>query len=160
MPFTGTSYTNNRCTRAIVLIGTHCSCIEPDLIPALRKYGMSFYAYSPLGGGFFTMAYRSTSDQVEAGTRFDPNKELGQFHRSRYWNETYFTALKLIETAAKKHDLNLREVALRWISHHSQLKREFGDSVIIGVSSPKHIESNLNDCEKGPLREFLFGVLT
>lgn len=27
---------------------------EPDLFPALRKYGISFYEYNPLGGGFFT----------------------------------------------------------------------------------------------------------
>lgn len=28
--------------------------VEPELFPALRKYGISFYAYNPLGGGFFT----------------------------------------------------------------------------------------------------------
>ena len=100
------------------------------------------------------MPYRSTKDQVEAGTRFDPSKGLGQNYRSRYWNETYFKALELVETAAKKHNLTLAEVPLRWISHHSQLKREHGDAVIVGVSSTKHIETNLSDLEKGPLRKF------
>ena len=79
--------------------------------------------------------------------------ECAQNYRSRYWNDTYFSALKIVETAAKKHSLTLAEVALRWISHHSVLKREHGDAVIIGVSSPKHIEGNLSDLEKPALRE-------
>ena len=47
----------------------------------------------------------------------------------------------------------MAEIALRWISHHSLLKREYGDAVLIGASSTKHIEQNLIDLEKGPLRE-------
>lgn len=34
----------------------------------------------------------------------------------------------------------MAEVALRWISNHSFMKREHGDSVLIGASSLKHIE--------------------
>ena len=50
----------------------------------------------------------------------------------------------------------MAEIALRWISHHSLLKREYGDAVLIGASSTKHIEQNLIDLEKGPLRECSF----
>ncbi|THU78598.1 hypothetical protein K435DRAFT_699777, partial [Dendrothele bispora CBS 962.96] len=52
---------------------------------------------------------------------------------------------------AEKHNLTLTEIALRWVSHHSALKREYGDAVIIGASSVKHIEENMNDLDKGPL---------
>ena len=45
-----------------------------------------------------------------------------------------------IEEVAKKHSLTLAEIALRWISHHSLMKREYGDAVLIGASSVKHIE--------------------
>jgi aflatoxin B1 aldehyde reductase len=75
----------------------------------------------------------------------------------------------------------MAEVALRWVSHHSLMKRyvtfrspptgpgdgdrladngaddahrEYGDAIIIGASSLKHIEQNLLDLEKGPLREY------
>lgn len=51
--------------------------------------------------------------------------------------------------------MTMAEVALRWISHHSQLKKELGDTVIIGASKIEHIEQNLVDLEKGPLREFI-----
>ena len=54
---------------------------------------------------------------------------------------------------AQKYNLTMAEIALRWISHHSLLKREYGDAVLIGASSTKHIEQNLIDLEKGPLRE-------
>ena len=61
-------------------------------------------------------------------------------YRARYWNETNFNALKHIEGLAKKHNLTLVEIALRWIQHHSLLKREHKDVIIIGASSLKHLE--------------------
>lgn len=44
-----------------------------------------------------------------------------------------------------------RQIALRWVSHHSLLSRDKGDNILIGASSVKHVESNLVDLEKGPL---------
>lgn len=41
---------------------------------------------------------------------------------------------------AQKHNLTMGEVALRWMNHHSLMKREYDDAVIIGASSKKHIE--------------------
>ena len=75
--------------------------VEAELFPCLRNYGISFYAYNPrqysslsypfrilltwprfyfieVGGGFFTGRYRSLQDNVEAGSRFDPNKNQGK----------------------------------------------------------------------------------
>jgi aflatoxin B1 aldehyde reductase len=72
-----------------------------------------------------------------------------------YWNESYFKALAQVEAVAQKHNLTLAEIALRWMSHHSLLKKEHGDAVIIGASSTKHIEQNLIDLEKGPLRKYI-----
>ncbi|TFY52778.1 hypothetical protein EVG20_g10406 [Dentipellis fragilis] len=111
--------------------------VEPELFPCLRKYGISFYEFNPLGGGFFTGRYHSLNDQ----TALD-----------RYWKEPFFKALAEIQAVADKHNLTVAEVALRWISHHSFLKRDFGDSVLIGASSVEHIKQNLVDLEKGPLR--------
>jgi aflatoxin B1 aldehyde reductase len=106
---------------------------------------------NPLGGGFFTGRYRDLNSQNEPGSRFDPNTAQGKMYRQRYWNEQYFQALEIVEKAAKEAGLTLGECALRWMSHHSQMKKEHGDSVIIGASSVKHLEENLNDLEKGPL---------
>ena len=104
-----------------------------------------------VGGGFFTGKY--TPDSDAAGLRFDPKNWQGQAYRRRYWNDPYFKALEILRPICEKHNLTLAEVALRWMSHHSQLKRELGDAVIIGASSAKHLEQNLIDLEKGPLRK-------
>ena len=61
-------------------------------------------------------------------------------YRARYWNEAYFHVMSDIDEVAKKHNLTLPEVALRWMTHHSFLKREHGDAVIIGASSLAHIK--------------------
>ncbi|QRW27414.1 aldo/keto reductase family protein [Rhizoctonia solani] len=91
--------------------------------------------------------------QPEAGSRFDPNRPDGQSknYRARYWSETHFRALSIIEKATKEHQLTIAECALRWINHHSLLKAGYGDAIIIGASSKDHVESNLGDLEKGPL---------
>jgi aryl-alcohol dehydrogenase-like predicted oxidoreductase len=51
--------------------------IEHELLPCLRRYNMSFYAFNPLAGGWLTSRYkRDTQDgDVEAGSRFDPNRK-------------------------------------------------------------------------------------
>ncbi|PPQ75434.1 hypothetical protein CVT26_015356 [Gymnopilus dilepis] len=148
--------------------------IEPELLPCLRKFGISFYAFNPLAGGFFTGRYSSPDGSTEQGSRFDPNSKLGQVNftssdtdrtfsnkqtSGRYWKEPYFKALASVKDVADKHNLTLTEVALRWISHHGQLKREHGDAVLIGASSIKHVEENLADLEKGPLPEEVVRIL-
>jgi len=133
--------------------------VEPELFPCLRKFGISFYEFNPLAGGFFTGRYNSPEDKPEAGSRFDPERNQGQNYRRRYWNEPYFKALDAIRPVVEKHNLTMAEVALRWISHHSLMSREHGDSVLIGASSLDHIEQNLKDLEKGPLPDEVLQAL-
>ena len=56
--------------------------VEPELFPCLRHYGMGFYAYNPLGGGFFTGQFMKDGE-VEKGSRFDPEKMQGKSYRMR-----------------------------------------------------------------------------
>jgi len=136
--------------------------VEPELFPCLRHYGLAFYNYNPLAGGYLTSRYHRSSDQestVEAGSRFDPKKWQGQMYRGRYWNDRYFDALDLLRPVAAAHGLTEAECALRWMTHHSLLKREQGDAVIIGASSVRHMEENMVDLEKGPLPEEVLRAL-
>jgi len=132
--------------------------VEPELFPCLRKFGLSFYAFNPLAGGFFTGRF-SRDAAPEPGSRFDPTKPQGQNYRARYWKEEYWTALDLIQAVATKYSLTLAEIALRWMNHHSLLKKEYGDNVLMGASSTAHLEQNLIDLEKGPLPEEVVTVL-
>jgi aflatoxin B1 aldehyde reductase len=119
--------------------------VEPELFPCLRNYGLGFYNYNPLAGGYLTSRYtRDTQDNsIEAGSRFDPSRWQGKMYRMRYWNDAYFDALDILRPVAKKHGLTEAECALRWMTHHSLLKREQGDGIIIGASSTKHMEENV-----------------
>ncbi|KDE09623.1 hypothetical protein MVLG_00030 [Microbotryum lychnidis-dioicae p1A1 Lamole] len=113
--------------------------VEPELFPCLRKFGISFYQFNPLARGLFTGRYSSLDMQVEKGSRFDPATGQGQGYRKRYFNDHYFEALALIEPVAKKNNLTMCEVALRWINHHSC------DQILFGASSYSRLESNLVD---------------
>jgi len=126
--------------------------VEPELFPCLRAHGIAFYAFNPLGGGFLTGKVSKDSD-VEKGSRFDSDTRVGQMYRQRYWNDKYFTALDMIKAVGEKHGLSMTEISLRWMSHHSFLKRQFDDAILIGASSINHIEQNLVDLEKPPLPE-------
>lgn len=132
--------------------------IEAELIPCLRHYGMGFYAYNPLGGGFFTGGF-SNEIQVEKGSRFDPETLMGKMYRMRYFQDEYFEAMEMLKPVTEKHGFTLAEVALRWMSHHSQLGRHYPDAILIGASSTTHIEQNLKDLEKPALPDDIVQAL-
>ncbi len=136
--------------------------VEPELFPCLRHYGMAFYNYNPLAGGYLTNRYHREmkDDELEEGSRFDPNKWQGKMYRMRYWNEAYFDALDILRPVAKKYGLTEAECALRWMNHHSLLKKENGDGIIIGASSTKHMEENMKLLDDpNPLPEEVLNAL-
>ncbi|RDW61973.1 hypothetical protein BP6252_11406 [Coleophoma cylindrospora] len=133
--------------------------VEAELFPCLRHYNMSFYAFNPLAGGYLTSRYHREAPQFEAGSRFDPNTTQGKTYQKRYINDVMFDALDIVREATTKHGLTETECALRWLMHHSLLRAELGDTVIIGASSMKHLEENLLDSEKGPLPDEVVAAL-
>ncbi|KAK5659886.1 hypothetical protein OQA88_13349 [Cercophora sp. LCS_1] len=127
--------------------------IEPELIPACRRYGLDIVVYNPLAGGLFSGKIKS-KDFVPAEGRFSNQAHSGKMYRDRYYRDSTFEALQTVEKAVEKAGLSLIETALRWVVHHSQLKVKDGnDGVIIGVSSAEQLEENLTALEKGPLPE-------
>ncbi|KNC87604.1 hypothetical protein SARC_00304 [Sphaeroforma arctica JP610] len=123
--------------------------IEPELIPALRHLGMSFYAYNPLAGGVLTGRY-NIDDNVPGG-RFDKDTPWGRIYRQRFWYPEFFKQLDRYRAECEKANVTQADAAIRWVVHHSQLKRELGDAIIIGGSSAHHIQTNLDACRMGPL---------
>lgn len=128
--------------------------IEVELIPACRRYGLDVVVYNPIAGGLFSGKIRS-KDMVPAEGRFSDASSTGRNYRGRYFRDSTFRALELVERAVARHDgLTMVETALRWVVHHSQLRvRDGNDGVIIGVSSPDQLTANLDALEKGPLPE-------
>ncbi|KAK9311693.1 NADP-dependent oxidoreductase domain-containing protein [Lipomyces starkeyi] len=96
--------------------------------------------------------YNVMSPDIPRGGRFSSNTAQGALYRSRYFKDAYWDAIQLIQPLAEKHGLTLLEIALRWLVHHSQLKfapgKELaGDGIIVGVSSLKQLEDNINAIE-------------
>lgn len=127
--------------------------IEAEFFPCLRYYGISLYSFQPLASGFLTSHYQRNQTEFEPGSRFDTSTFLGKATTARYWNNAYFDTLDVMRPVMKKHGLTEAEYAMRWLSHHSEMKLEAGDAVIIGASNIEHAKENLVDLEKGPLPE-------
>ncbi|PTB54740.1 hypothetical protein M431DRAFT_508149 [Trichoderma harzianum CBS 226.95] len=127
--------------------------IEAELFVACRRYGLDIVVYNPLAGGLFSGKIKSRDILPETG-RYSGNTAIANIYRSRYFRDSTFESLKLVEEAAEKAGLTLIEIAMRWTVHHSGLKIKDGnDGIIIGVSNIAQLENNLDNAEKGPLPE-------
>lgn len=129
--------------------------VEKELLPCLRYFGMRFYAYNPLAGGLLTGKYHyADKEGSQPAGRFFGNSWAAAY-RDRYWKQSHFDAievvLKALETAYGSEKPSLTSAAMRWMYHHSQLKGDLGDGVIIGMSSMEQLQQNLAAAEEGPL---------
>ena len=117
---------------------------ESSLFPLLRKHGIVFNGYSPLGGGFLLGHY--TKDGVQAGSRFKGDNSLYvSFYDSPPLHD-FITRLKAI---SEKSGLRLDELSLRWERYHSGLSDR--DAIIVGASKIAQIEKNMAVLNAGPL---------
>lgn len=124
--------------------------VETDLFPLLRKLKISFFAYSPIAGGFLV----KTSDSIrkkEATGRFGPDSRIGNMYIDMYGKDSLLDALDEWEHIAKDAGISKAELAYRWIAWHSALKREEGDAIIFGASKTEQVEGTLAAIEAGPL---------
>lgn len=132
--------------------------VETELIPALRKLNISFYAYNPLAGGMLSGKYQPAESDKEAakqnsqvGDRFAGTSVWAKRYRERYQQNEQFESLDIVREALG--DLGMAEASLRWLRHHSQLKEE--DGIIIGASKVVHYNANMKSLSEGPLPEYL-----
>lgn len=126
--------------------------MEAELLPACRRYGLDVVVYNPIAGGLFSGKIRSKDMVPESGRFSDVSSAQGANYRQRYFRESTFKAMQLVEGAVDKHGLTMIETALRWMVHHSALKVKGGnDGILIGVSSVEQLGDNLDNLEKGPL---------
>ena len=129
--------------------------VEPELFPCLRHLNMSFYAYNPVMGGLLTGRYDFAHKPTEDG-RFANNKSADMY-LARYWKQPIFDAIDRIKATLRdkygegQGAVSLTDASLRWMMHHSQLKGEHGDAVILGASKLEHVTQNLKGIVGGPL---------
>ncbi|KZP20997.1 Aldo/keto reductase [Athelia psychrophila] len=133
--------------------------IEPELIPCLRKYGIKFYAYSPLAAGLLSgRALTTESDGTISsapGSRFQPTSPIGGMVQGRY--QALLPIFQQLKEVLNQHGISMSAAAQRWLQHHSALGPN--DSVVIGVSKISQLEGTIKDCEGGPLPEDVVQLL-
>ena len=123
---------------------------EEVLFPTLRKLGMSFYAYSPMAGGFLA---KSKADIEKGIGRFDRSSPVGQMYQDMYNKPSLLEVLAQWEEIAKEEGCSKGDLAYRWVKYNSPLKPENGDAIIIGASKFQQLEETLEGIAKGPLSD-------
>jgi aryl-alcohol dehydrogenase-like predicted oxidoreductase len=105
---------------------------EDQILPTTRELGIGFVAYSPLGRGFLTGAWKSMEDLPEDDTR------SGRFPRfsEENFNKNVELAERVREIAAEK-DATPGQLALAWLLYQGE------DVVPIpGTKRRKYLEEN------------------
>ncbi len=104
---------------------------EPELLPTCRRLGVAFVAYSPLGRGFLTGAFKSPEDFDADDTRRN---------HPRFQGENFARNLQLVEKVkqlAARHGLTAGQLALAWV-----LARGEDIVPIPGTKRRKYMEEN------------------
>ena len=112
--------------------------VEADILPTVRRLGIGFVAYSPLGRGFLTGTIQSRSDLKPGDWRLDT---------PRFSEEAIATNLQLareVAEVAKEIGATPAQVALAWV-----LSRDVPIATIPGTRSIERLEEN---CKAEDLR--------
>lgn len=106
--------------------------VEDEVLPAVRELGIGFVAYSPLGRGFLTGAFRTPEDLPE-----------GDFRRNspRFTGENFQRNLDLVtrvEEIAAEKDCTPGQLAVAWLL-------ALGDDIvpIPGTKRRSYLEENI-----------------
>jgi aryl-alcohol dehydrogenase-like predicted oxidoreductase len=104
---------------------------EPEILPICRRLGIAFVAYSPLGRGFLTGAFKSPNDFEKGDHRLST---------PRFQGENFARNLELVEKVkqlAAKAGITVGQLALAWVLAQGE------DIVPIpGTKRRKYIEEN------------------
>ncbi|KAJ1534481.1 Aflatoxin B1 aldehyde reductase member 2 [Cladochytrium tenue] len=125
---------------------------EPELFPVLRKHGITFYAYSPLAGGFLTKSKAQFEAGAKGAGRFvEGGGYVNDLYRELYLKPKLLDALDSWAAISQDAGVSRAELAYRWVRYHSALRAELGDAVIIGASTLDQLRETLVGLDKGPL---------
>ncbi|KAK4893102.1 hypothetical protein LTR27_008442 [Elasticomyces elasticus] len=122
---------------------------ETRLLPTLRKLSISFYAYSPLAGGFLT----KTVEQIKEGAGRFNDTDVNGLYKNLYSKPALLNVLAKWEAAAIEEGVPRAELAYRWVASNSSLNAENGDAIVVGASSIAQLEQTLTSFRKGKLSD-------
>jgi L-glyceraldehyde 3-phosphate reductase len=115
---------------------------EKGLLDAIEDTGTSLIAFSPLAQGLLTDRY--LSGEVPAGSRMS----VGHFLKSETLTEPKLRQLRALNGVAAERGQSLAQLALSWVLRDRRVV-----SVIIGASSVRQLDQNLDALHGAPLTE-------
>ncbi|MDQ6796595.1 MAG: aldo/keto reductase [Actinomycetota bacterium] len=107
--------------------------VEAEILPTVRELGIGFVAYSPLGRGFLTGAYRSAADLPDGDSRAErfPRFESANFDRN-------LALVDRVRELAGRKGCTPGQVALAWV-----LARGPDIVPIPGTKRQRYLEENV-----------------
>lgn len=124
--------------------------VEEELFPVVRELNMSFWAYSPLAGGFLAKTSDYFRNPINKG-RWNPDTEVGKLYNHLYNKPHLIAALDTWGEAAERAQCTRAALAYRWVKHHSNLSAKHGDSLLMGASTVEQVSETLQCLNDGPL---------
>lgn len=119
--------------------------VEDELLPVLRKHGVSFVAYNPLAAGLLTGKHAGVDEVLPGRFKDNPN------YLPRFYTKANFDALASIRSACEAAQISMVTATYAWLLQHSALKAEKGDGILLGASSTSQLEENLKACHQAQL---------
>jgi aflatoxin B1 aldehyde reductase len=129
---------------------------ESELVPLLRERGISFYAYSPVAGGFLAKRSEAELFDPETGGRFakDGKHSLPLYQQMYSSKPKLVGALKTWASIADGEGCECpAELGYRWAAWNSTLTADLGDKMCIGASKVETVPQVVGWVKKGPLSE-------
>lgn len=106
--------------------------VEDDVLPTVRKLGIGFVSYSPLGRGFLTGRFRSVDDLAPDDYRRNSPRFQGEnFHKN-------LELVDRVKDIAAARGVTAAQLALAWV-----LSREEFIVPIPGSTRRQHVEENV-----------------
>jgi aryl-alcohol dehydrogenase-like predicted oxidoreductase len=118
--------------------------VERELLPACRRFGLSFIPYFPLGSGLLTGKYRRGEPAPE-GTRLARSPRAAEAFTDRN-----FDLVEAVERFAAERGTTPAAVALGWLAAQPEVV-----SVIAGATSPEQVAANVEATAWAPSEEDL-----
>lgn len=111
---------------------------EMDILPACAACGVGLLAYFPLASGLLTGKYQGGA--MPSGARLTGLPDLAQ----RFLTRTNLAIVDKLSEYAKSIGKTLIDLALGWVASRPQVS-----SVIVGASTPGHLETNVTSVSRG-----------
>jgi aryl-alcohol dehydrogenase-like predicted oxidoreductase len=109
--------------------------IEPDVVPACEREGLSQVVWSPIAQGVLTGKYAPGAEPPAGSRATDPSG--GKDDIARWMRDDVLTAVQGLRPIADEAGLTMAQLAVAWVLQNPNVA-----SAIIGASRPEQVADN------------------